>query len=278
MIILFGGRLEPAYAAAGPDAAHAQINFPKPLEDYHDDQMPGLLQKLMNRVRAEPFNLIGTLIFFCAILHTFLTAKPALPEGIFATETYAYRRKGKAQAGSGADYYRAHLVSRLDGLHSSLRCVSGPGISVLPGLRRSDKPSSRRFAFARANAGRVLSGVAGYPRRMSKVVDRSGTKRIDRMAINDRRNHSDSIQRQRSYHLSRVACTGVFSLTEIRGCCWSCDRGRFDSHRECAQSGWSIDPGIVLWQRRNFPWGARVSGDCPDNYNDGGVHVAAVGI
>jgi len=74
LIILFGGRLEPACAAAGPDAAHAQINFPKPLEDY-DDQTSGLLQKLMNRVRVEPFNLIGTIIFFCAILHTFLTAK-----------------------------------------------------------------------------------------------------------------------------------------------------------------------------------------------------------
>ena len=73
--ILFGGRLEPACAAAGADAAHAQIDFPKPLEDYHDDQMPGLVQRLMNRVGVEPFNLIGTIIFFCAILHTFLTAK-----------------------------------------------------------------------------------------------------------------------------------------------------------------------------------------------------------
>jgi Na+/H+ antiporter NhaD/arsenite permease-like protein len=74
VIILFGGRLEPA-VAAGPDAAHAELNFPTPLEDYHDDQIPGLFQKLADRVRAEPFNLIGTIIFFCAILHTFLTAK-----------------------------------------------------------------------------------------------------------------------------------------------------------------------------------------------------------
>jgi hypothetical protein len=75
MVILFGGRLDPACAAAGPDAAHAELNFPKPLEDYHDDQIPRLFQKLANRVHAEPFNLIGTIIFFCAILHTFLTAK-----------------------------------------------------------------------------------------------------------------------------------------------------------------------------------------------------------
>jgi hypothetical protein len=75
VIILFGGRLEPARAAAGPDAAHAQVSFPKPLEDYHDDQVPRLLQKLINRVRVDPFNLIGTLIFCCAILHTFFAAK-----------------------------------------------------------------------------------------------------------------------------------------------------------------------------------------------------------
>src|SRR3974377_1826956 len=75
VIILFGGRLESACAAAGPDAAHAPIDFPKPLEDYNDDQISALVHKLMNRVRVEPFNLIGTIIFFCAILHTFLTAK-----------------------------------------------------------------------------------------------------------------------------------------------------------------------------------------------------------
>jgi hypothetical protein len=74
-IILFGGRLEPAVAAAGPATDHAELNFPTPLEDYHDDQIPALLQKLASRVHAEPFNLIGTIIFFCAILHTFLTAK-----------------------------------------------------------------------------------------------------------------------------------------------------------------------------------------------------------
>ena len=73
--MLFGGRIEPAFAVAGPDAPHAQTNFPKSLEDYHDDQIPGLVQKLVNRVLVEPFNLVGTLIFFCAILHTFLTAK-----------------------------------------------------------------------------------------------------------------------------------------------------------------------------------------------------------
>jgi hypothetical protein len=110
------------------------------------------------------------------------------------------------------------------------------------------------------------------------VVDRSGTERIDRMAINDRRNYSDGVQRQRSYHLSRVAGTGVFSFIEIRGCCWSCGRGRFDRHRECAESCRSIDPGVVLWRGRDISRGARAISDCPNNYHDGSVNVAAVGV
>ncbi len=47
--------------------------FPLPLPDYHDKEIPGLINKLVHRVRVEPFNLISTLIFFLAILHTFLT-------------------------------------------------------------------------------------------------------------------------------------------------------------------------------------------------------------
>ena len=74
-LILFGSHLEPALAAAAPDGPPAKIDFPKPLEDYHDDQTPALFQKLVDRVRLEPFNLVGTIIFFCAILHTFLTAR-----------------------------------------------------------------------------------------------------------------------------------------------------------------------------------------------------------
>ncbi len=74
-IILFGGHIEPACAASAPDAAHAELSFPKPLEDYHDDQIPRLVQKLAYRAGVDPFNLVGTIIFFCAILHTFLTAR-----------------------------------------------------------------------------------------------------------------------------------------------------------------------------------------------------------
>jgi Putative Na+/H+ antiporter len=74
-LCLFGGRLNSVSAAAMPDVGHPEINFPKSLEEYHDDETPSLLQKLIGRVRTEPFNLVGTIIFLCAILHTFLTSK-----------------------------------------------------------------------------------------------------------------------------------------------------------------------------------------------------------
>jgi hypothetical protein len=68
-------RIHSAFAAAPSDASHPQIEFPKALEEYHDDEARDLLQKLAGRVQVEPFNLVGTMIFLCAILHTFMTPK-----------------------------------------------------------------------------------------------------------------------------------------------------------------------------------------------------------
>lgn len=49
--------------------------FPPSLENYDDSQMEGILAILGHRVRQEPFNLVATLIFILAIIHTFLTGK-----------------------------------------------------------------------------------------------------------------------------------------------------------------------------------------------------------
>lgn len=49
-------------------------DFPRPLESYGDAAL-GIGAKLMHRISAEPFNLIGTIIFLAAIVHTFLVAK-----------------------------------------------------------------------------------------------------------------------------------------------------------------------------------------------------------
>jgi hypothetical protein len=58
------------FAAAAPAA-----DFPKPLDSYGDGSGAGLLETLIGRVQAEPFNAVATVIFLLAIIHTFLASK-----------------------------------------------------------------------------------------------------------------------------------------------------------------------------------------------------------
>src|ERR1700743_2730436 len=48
------------------------VDFPLPVDSYHDQQIPSLLGKLTGRIQREPLNLVATIIFFGAIVHTFL--------------------------------------------------------------------------------------------------------------------------------------------------------------------------------------------------------------
>jgi hypothetical protein len=55
--------------ADGPPA------FPPSLESYGDADMGSIGSILVNRIRQEPFNLVASLIFLGAIIHTFLTGR-----------------------------------------------------------------------------------------------------------------------------------------------------------------------------------------------------------
>lgn len=48
------------------------MSFPIPVDQYPDVAGAGLWQTLADRVHAEPFNLVATVLFLLAILHTFL--------------------------------------------------------------------------------------------------------------------------------------------------------------------------------------------------------------
>ena len=62
LLLLSVGQIESVQAApASPSGAEPP--FPKPMEEYHDEQIPGITAKLVQRIQAEPFNLVGTLIF-----------------------------------------------------------------------------------------------------------------------------------------------------------------------------------------------------------------------
>jgi hypothetical protein len=49
--------------------------FPRSLDSYNDQDVQNIFAILENRIKQEPFNLVVTLIFFAAIIHTFLTSK-----------------------------------------------------------------------------------------------------------------------------------------------------------------------------------------------------------
>jgi hypothetical protein len=66
--------LSPAGVAAELLSPTSTSAFPRPLAEYQDDRMPNVVDRLVHRVEVEPFNLIASIIFVCAITHTFLTS------------------------------------------------------------------------------------------------------------------------------------------------------------------------------------------------------------
>ena len=62
--------------ASSAEAGHSgPSEFPRSLESYHDKGLESIGAILGNRIREEPFNLAASLIFLCAIIHTFLTSR-----------------------------------------------------------------------------------------------------------------------------------------------------------------------------------------------------------
>ena len=61
-------------SAAQPVMAEAE-NFPRNLDSYNDADAGGIWAILKNRVQQEPFNLVASLIFLLAIVHTFMTGR-----------------------------------------------------------------------------------------------------------------------------------------------------------------------------------------------------------
>ena len=60
--------------AAGKSPADVQA-FPRSLDSYLDGDSTSITAILKNRVQQEHFNLVATLIFICAIVHTFMTGR-----------------------------------------------------------------------------------------------------------------------------------------------------------------------------------------------------------
>lgn len=66
----------PLAAKPADDTAAVLENFPMPLETYAKDEGGAtLMEVLRHRAELEPFNVVATLIFALAVIHTFFTAK-----------------------------------------------------------------------------------------------------------------------------------------------------------------------------------------------------------
>jgi hypothetical protein len=72
LVVLLGCSSASLAAVGGKES---EIAFPTPLESYADAGVESIGAKLLGRIQADPFNLVASLIFFAAIIHTFLAAK-----------------------------------------------------------------------------------------------------------------------------------------------------------------------------------------------------------
>jgi hypothetical protein len=73
--LILGLVLTSGVAWASSPTGGTQTDFPPSLESYEDADLDSIPQILAHRVQLVPFNLVATLIFFCAIVHTFMASK-----------------------------------------------------------------------------------------------------------------------------------------------------------------------------------------------------------
>ena len=91
---------------AAPAAEQPDEEFPTPLEAYADTGTTDIGTKLLGRIKADPFNLVATLIFFAAIIHTFLAARFRKISHHFEHEYEALSRQTPPPGPEAAAHYR----------------------------------------------------------------------------------------------------------------------------------------------------------------------------
>lgn len=72
---VFCAQQSPAAYGRGHDFDIEEVDFPRSLDSYHDADIQGVGKVLLHRIHEEPFNLVASLLFLCAIIHTFFAGK-----------------------------------------------------------------------------------------------------------------------------------------------------------------------------------------------------------
>jgi hypothetical protein len=117
-----------AWAAASSTGDAGGASFPPPLESYGDANRDGLLEILRHRAEQEPFNLVATLLFLGAVLHTFLTHRfRHIAHELEARKVGSVRELGD---GRGPEHARVSPAARLFHFLGEVEAVFG--IWVVP--------------------------------------------------------------------------------------------------------------------------------------------------
>jgi hypothetical protein len=89
------------------ETAHESEPFPRPLSSYSQlSKGPSLIDELVARVQAEPFNLVATIFFFMAIIHTFLAP-------IFLKMAHHFEKEHRAQCRAAGTPVPEHIPGGL---------------------------------------------------------------------------------------------------------------------------------------------------------------------
>lgn len=97
-----------AYAGGGGHDPHqAAVSFPPSFASYHDADIEGVGAILKHRISQTPFNLVASLIFLAAILHTFLSSK-------FLYYAHKWKAKHQKEIEAGRESENStHLLSEI---------------------------------------------------------------------------------------------------------------------------------------------------------------------
>jgi hypothetical protein len=115
-----------AMAVSGAEVAVATqpevndaIAFPRSLDSYNDADTGGIGAIMKNRIQQEPFNLIATLIFILAIVHTFMASK-------FLAIAHKWEEAHEEKIKTGQiEPYEVHLGARLFHFFGEVEVIFG---------------------------------------------------------------------------------------------------------------------------------------------------------
>ena len=137
LLVIFGlalvGIAAVTFAAGGGHGVEhgVKIKFPRSLESYGDAEMTGIAKILWHRITEEPFNLVATLIFLLAIVHTFLSSKFLSISHRWVHEHNQKKKEGKVDQdevhmGAGV----LHFMGEVEAIFGIWAVVLGIAISI----------------------------------------------------------------------------------------------------------------------------------------------------